>query len=331
MPRRSRLIWIAVFAAVASHSAQAQRSTAPAAKDYPARFIRMVVPYAAGAGPDVLGRILADRIGPSLGQNIVLENRGGSGGALGSAIVAKAAPDGYTILLNTAAHATYPYFIKNLAYDPLKDLIPVTMVVKNFGYVLMVNPSLPVKSVKDLIALARANPGKLNYGTAGVGSAMQMAAELLIHMTGVKMTPVHYTGVPAALTDIISGQIELGFPAVASALPFVSSGRLRVMAITNNKRWDKMPNVPTVAESGVKDYRYIGWYGMWFPAGTPAAYVSRMQGEVAKAVHDPVVRQLLADQGLEGVGSTPEELARVTDDEFALNRRLTAAMGIVPQ
>jgi tripartite-type tricarboxylate transporter receptor subunit TctC len=327
----TRLFCIAVLAATAGHAAHAQRTAAPAAKDYPSRFIRMVVPYAAGAGPDVLGRILADKIGPSLGQNIVLENRGGSGGALGSAVVAKAQPDGYTLLLNTAAHAAYPFFIRNLAYDPVRDLLPVTLVVKNFGYVLMVNPSLPVKSVKDLIALARANPGKLNYGTAGTGSAMQMAAELLIHMTGVKMTPVHYTGVPAALTDIISGQIEMGFPAVASALPFMSSGRLRVLAITNDKRWDKLPGVPTIAESGVKDYRYIGWYGLWFPAGTPAAYVSRLQSEVARAVRDPAVMQALAEQGLEGVGSSPEELARVTDEEFALNRKLTAAMGIVPQ
>jgi tripartite-type tricarboxylate transporter receptor subunit TctC len=317
----------AIFATPAAHAA----APAPAAKDYPVKFIRMVVPYAAGAGPDVLGRILADKIGPSLGHNILLENRGGSGGALGSTIVAKAAPDGYTMLLNTAAHAAYPFFIKNLAYDPVKDLIPITQPVKNFGYVLVLNPSLPVKSVKDLIALAKANPGKLNYGTAGIGSAMQMAAELLIHLSGIKMTPVHYTGVPAALTDIISGQIEMGMPAVASVLPLVSSGRLRALAISNDKRWDKMPNVPTIAESGVKGYRYVGWYGLWFPAGTPSAYVNRIQSEVAKAVKDPVVSQQLAEQGLEGVGSTPEELAKLTEDEMALNKKLTAAMGIAPQ
>lgn len=327
----TRIFWIAILAAVASHPAHPQRAAAPAAKDYPARFIRIVVPYAAGAGPDVLARILADKMGPSLGQNTVLENRGGSGGALGSTLAAKAAPDGYTMLLNTAAHATYPYFIKNLAYDPRKDLMPITLVVRNFGYVLVINPSLPAKSVKELVALAKANPGKLNYGTAGVGSAMQMAAELFAHLADVKMTPVHYTGVPAALTDVISGQIELGFPAVASVLPLVKSGRLRAVAITNDKRWDKMPDVPTVAEGGVKNYRYVGWYGMWFPAGTPSAYMNRIQSEVAKAVKDPVVKQRLEDEGLEGVGSTPEELARVTDDEFALNKKLTAAMGIVPQ
>lgn len=331
MPGKTRLFRFAVLAMATIFPALAQRTAAAAATDYPARFIRIVVPYAAGAGPDVLARILADKMGPSLGQNIVLENRGGGGGALGSALVAKAAPDGYTLLLNTAAFAAYPYFIKNLSYDPLKDLVPITQVVRNFGYVLVINPSLPVRSVKELVTLAKANPGKLNYGTAGLGSAMQMAAELLIHLSGVKMTPVHYTGVPAALTDIISGQIELGFPAVASVLPLVHSGRLRVLAISADRRWDKLPNVPTIAESGVKNYRYVGWYGMWFPAGTPSAYVSRMQSEVAKAVKDPTVRQRLEEQGLEGVGSTPEELVKVTEDEFALNKKLTAAMGIVPQ
>ena len=331
MRDNSRLFWFAVLAMAVNPPAQAQRSPAPAAKDYPAKFIRMIVPYAAGAAPDVLARILADKIGPSLGQSIVLENRGGSGGALGTALVAKATPDGYTVLLNSAAFATYPYFFKNLAYDPRKDLVPVTLVVRNFGYVLVINPSLPARSVKELVALARANPGKLNYGTVGLGSAMQMAAELFIHLANVKMTPVHYTGVPAALTDIIAGQIELGFPAVASVLPLVNSGRLRVLAISADKRWDKMPNVPTVAEAGIKGYRYTGWYGLWFPAGTPDAYVSRVRNEVVKAVKDPAVRERLEEQGLEGVGSTAEELVKVTEDEFALNKKLTAAIGIVPQ
>lgn len=277
-------------------------------------------------------RTVADKIGPNLGQNIVLENRGGGGGMLGTAIVAKSAPDGYTLLLQlTGAYAGYPYFFRNLSYDPAKDLIPVTLVAKNVGYVLTVNPSLPARSVNELIALAKANPQKLNYATAGVGSVMQMAAELFAHMTAVKLTPVHYTGVPAALTDVISGQVEMGFPAAPSALPFTHSGRLRVLGITGEKRWSRMPNVPTLDEAGVRGYRFIGSYGLWFPAGTPAEYVSRIQGEVARAAHDPAVRQRYDEQGLEAVGSTPEELARVIEDESALNKKLTASMGIVPQ
>lgn len=327
----SRLLCLAVLAMAAAQPSIAQR-TVGAAKDYPAKVIRIVVPYAAGGGPDVVIRTIADKIGPNLGQNIVLENRGGGGGMLGTAIVAKSAPDGYTLLLQlTGAYASYPYFFKNLSYDPAKDLIPVTLVAKNVGYVLIVNPSLPARSVKELIALAKANPQKLNYGTAGVGSVMQMAAELFAYLTTVKLTPVHYTGVPAALTDVISGQIELGFPAAPSALPFTHSGRLRVLGITGEKRWSKMPDVPTLDEAGVKGYKFIGWYGLWFPAGTPAEYVSRIQSEVARAAHDPAVRQRYDEQGLEGVGSTPEELARVLEDEFALNKKLTASMGIVPQ
>lgn len=323
---RRGLIWAAVVV-TAVHS-MVQRASAA---DYPAKVIRIVVPYGAGAGPDVVGRIVADKISPSLGQSIVFENRGGGGGAIGTALVAKAPPDGYTLLLQVAAYASYPFFFKNLPYDPWKDLIPVTMIAKNVGYVLVVHPSLPARSVKDLIALAKASPGKLNYGTAGLGSVMQIAAALFAHMSGVKLTPVHYTGVPAALTDIIGGNIELGFPAAPSALPFIGSGRLRVLGITAEKRWNKLPDVPTLDEAGVKGYRFIGWYGFWFPAGTPRAYVSRIQSEVAKAVKDPLVRQRLEEQGLEGVGSTTDEFAKAIEEEFALNKKLTASMGIVPQ
>jgi tripartite-type tricarboxylate transporter receptor subunit TctC len=261
----------------------------------------------------------------------VFENRGGGGGMLGTEIVAKSAPDGYTLLLQTAAYATYPYFFRNVPYDSAKDLIPVTLAAKNVGYVLVVNPALPARSVKELVALAKANPSKLNYGTAGVGSVMQMAAELFAHMAQIKLMPVHYTGVPAALSDTISGQIEMGFPAAPSALPFMQAGRLRVLAITSDKRWNKMAETPTLAEAGVNGYKYLGWYGFWFAAGTPAEYVARVQSEVAKAVKEPGVRQKLEEQGLEGVGSTPQELAKTIDEEFALNKKLTAAMGIKPQ
>ncbi len=316
------------LAAALPVSAQA---AAIAAKDYPGKVIRIVVPYGAGAGPDVVGRIIAEKLGPALGTNIVFDNRGGGGGMLGTDVVAKSPPDGYTILLQTAAYATYPYFFKNVPYDPAKDLIPVTLAAKNVGYVLVVNPSLPARSVKELVALAKANPARLNYGTAGVGSVMQMAAELFAHMADLKLTPVHYTGVPAALSDTISGQIEMGFPAAPSALPFTQAGRLRVLAITADKRWNKMAETPTLSEAGVKGYKYIGLYGFWFPAGTPAEYVARVQSEVAKAVKDPVVRQKLEEQGLEGVGSSPQELSKTIDEEIALNKKLTAAMGIKPQ
>jgi tripartite-type tricarboxylate transporter receptor subunit TctC len=327
--RRATLALV-IGGAAAAPSAQAQRETA-AAKDYPNHVIRIVVPYGAGAGPDVVGRTIGEKMAASLGQNIVFENRGGGGGTIGTALVAKAPPDGYTLLLNLGAYAIYPYFFKNLQYDPWKDLIPVTLMARNVGYVLVSNPSVPARSVRDLVALAKAHPRRLNYADAGLGSVSQMAAELFAYMAGIKLTPVHYTGVPAMLTDIIRGQVELGFPAAPSALPFLTSGRLRVLAITSDKRWQKMPDVPTLSEAGVKGYKYQGWYGLWFPAGTPGAYVTRIRNEVVKAVADPVVKQRLEDQGLEGVGSTPQEFAKVLDAEFALNKKLADSMGIVPQ
>jgi tripartite-type tricarboxylate transporter receptor subunit TctC len=332
IPRTIRyLSCIGVVLASASMQPSFAQREAPPAKDYPARVIRIVVPYGAGAGPDVVGRTIAEKMASSLGQNIVFDNRGGGGGVIGTALVAKAPPDGYTLLLNVAAYATYPYFFKNLSYDPWKDLVPVTLMARNVGYVLVVNPSLPARSARELIALAKANPRKLNYADAGLGSVSQMAAELFAYTSNIKLTPVHYTGVPAMLSDIISGQIELGFPAAPSALPFIGSGRLRVLGITADRRWKRMPDVPTLAEAGVTGYRYDGWYGLWFPAGTPGTYVNRIHSEVLKAVHDPIVRQRLDDQGLEGIGSTPQEFARIIEDEFALNKKLTASMGIVPQ
>ncbi|MGZ8198391.1 MAG: tripartite tricarboxylate transporter substrate-binding protein, partial [Burkholderiales bacterium] len=266
-----------------------------------------------------------------LGQNIIYDNRGGAGGALGTALVAKAPLDGYTLLLNLGSYAAYPFFMKNLAYDSHKDLVPVTLMARNVGYVMVVNPSLPAYGVKELVALAKAHPRKLNYADAGLGSVSQMAAELFAYTAGIKLTAVHYTGVPAMLTDIISGQVEMGFPAAPSVLPFMGTRRLRALGITADKRWKKMPDLPTLSEVGVKGYKYDGWYGLWFPAGTPAAYIARIQNEVVKALADPLVRQRLDEQGLYGVGSTPQEFAKVVDDEFALNRKLTAVMGIVPQ
>jgi len=302
-----------------------------AAQPYPSKVIRIVIPYGAGAGPDVVARTIGEKMAVALGQNIVYDNRGGAGGALGTALVAKAPADGYTLLLNLGSYAAYPFFMKNLSYDPHKDLIPVTLMARNVGYVMVVNPSLPARSIRELVALAKAHPRKLNYADAGLGSVSQMAAELFAYVSGTKLTSVHYTGVPAMLTDVISGQVEIGFPAAPSVLPFMGSGRLRVLAITAEKRWKKMPDVPTVAEAGVKGYKYDGWYGLWFPAGTPAACLARIHSEVVKALADPVVKQRFDDQGLYGVGSTAQEFQKVIDDEFALNQKLTTVMGIVPQ
>ncbi len=224
-----------------------------------------------------------------------------------------------------------PYFYKQLPYDPLRDLIPVTMVAKNVGYALLVNPKLPVKSMKELIALAQSIPGKLNFGSPGIGSVGHLAAELFASAAKVKMTHVPYTGIPAMITDIISGQIDIGFPAAIAATGFVGTGRLQVLGITGEKRWERLPNVPTLDEAGLKGFKFVSWYGLWFPAGTPAAFVQRMRDDVAAAVKDPTVRRRLDEQGLDGIGSTPQELGRTVVEEMALNKELTARIGIVPQ
>ena len=310
----ARVFSIALAGLTIAGAASAQRA-APA---YPAKFIRIIVPYAAGAGPDMIGRTLAEKMSAGLGHNIVFENRGGGGGVPGTDMVAKAAPDGYTLLLQTANYASYPIFYKNLPYDPAKDLLPVSLLAKTVGFVLAVNPSLPVKNIKELIALAKANPGKLNHGTSGFGSQ----AELFSRTTGVKITMVRYAGVPAVLTDVVSGQIEMAFPAAPSAMPFIQSGRLRVLGITADKRWSRLPEVPTFMESGLKGYNLVGWYGLWFPAGTPAEFVARIQQEVATATRDPAIRRRLDEQGIDALGLGAQELARATEEEYELNKKL---------
>lgn len=304
---------------------------AQAVPGYPVKPIRMVIPYAAGGPPDAVARIIADKVTPAWGQNFVFDNRGGSGGVIGAALVAKAAPDGYTILLHTAAYAGLPYFYKNLPYDPLRDLIPVTLVAKNVGYALLVTPRLPVTTVKDLIALAQANPGKFNFGSPGVGSVGHLAAELFVSAANVKMTHVPYTGIPAMITDIVGGQIEVGFPAAIAATGLLQSGRVQVLGITGEKRWARLPNVPTLDEAGLKGFKFASWYGLWFPAGTPTAYVQRMRDDVAAAVKDPAVRRRLDEQGLDGIGSAPQALERAVVEEMAINKALTARIGIVPR
>lgn len=322
---KTKCLAISLLALSISH-AYAQSS-----ERYPTKPVRMVIPYAAGGPPDAVARIVADKVTAAWGQNFVFDNRGGGGGAIGAAIVAKAAPDGYTVLLHTAAFAGLPYFYKHLPYDPQRDLMPVTLVAKNVGYALLVTPRLPVKTMKELIAYAHAHPGKLNFGSPGVGSVGHLAAELFASAARIKMTHVPYTGIPAMLTDIISGQIDLGFPAAIAATGLLGSGRVQVLGLTGEKRWERLPNVPTLDEAGLKGFKFVSWYGMWFPAGTPVALVQRMRDDVSAAVKDAAVRKRLDEQGLEGIGSTPGALGRAVTEEMAMNKELTARLGIEPQ
>ena len=250
------------------------------AKDYPSKPIRLVVPYVAGGPMDFIGQVLGQKIAPVIGQNLFIDNRGGAGGAIGTEMVAKSPPDGYTILLTSSSHVTLASLSKSLPYDPVKDFTPITLLMKSVGSMLVVHPSVPAHTVKEFIALAKAHPRKLNYGSGGVGNVMQFAAEAFNLAAGTQLTHVPYKGVGQAIIDLIAGRIEVCFISGRSGLAHIQLGKLRALGIAAPVRWSELPDVPTMEEAGIKGYTYSAWYGLWFPAGTPAEYVTRIHAEV---------------------------------------------------
>lgn len=329
--RFKKIVFVATAAALLSASSVHAQRAAVAAKDYPNKAIRLVVPYASGGGLDVVGRIIAQKMAPALGQQVILDNRGGAGGVVGSDHVAKSAPDGYTLLHSTSSHLTLPFFVKSLPYDTVRDFTPVTIVARNVGHVLLVNNSVPARSVKELIALAKSNPGKLNYGSAGTGNVLHLAAEIFNLLANTKMTHIPYKGAANAMTDLVGGQIDVCFQPAPMALSLVQAGRVRALGITAPKRWSRLPEVPTIEEAGLKGYHFSGWYALWFPAGTPHEYVERIYREVVAALNDPDVRRNYDEKGLIPVGNRPEEFAKTIQEELEFNRKLTAKIGVVPE
>lgn len=302
-----------------------------AAKDYPSKPIRLVVPYAPGGGIDFVGHLLGRKIVPAIGQNLFIDNRAGAGGAIGTDAVAKSKPDGYTILLQGSGHASLPSIYKSLPYDPVKDFTPITLVANSAGFVLVVHPSVPARSVKELIALAKAQPGKLNYGSGGVGSVIQFATESFNVMAGTQLMHVPYKGVGAAIIDLVAGRVDAIISPGMVALPYIQSGKLRALGITARARWSELPEVPTIDEAGLKGYKYVPWYGMWFPAGVPAEYVTRIRAEVVKALEDPEMKRAFAGQGTIPVASTPQEFSKTIAEEIEFHRQLGARIGLTPQ
>jgi tripartite-type tricarboxylate transporter receptor subunit TctC len=282
----------------------------PVPKDYPNKPIRVIVPSPAGGPPDLVMRMLQPYYSASLGQTLVLDNRAGAGGVVGSATVAKAAPDGYTWLFTTASHTNTPPFSKNMPFDPVRDFSHVSLVAQNFGQALVVPVNSPAKTVQELIALARQRPGKMNYASAGIGTASHIPAEVMKSMSGVDIVGVQYKGVPDAVTDTIAGRMDLMFVGTQIALPMMQGGRLRVLALTGAKRWKGMPEVPTMQESGFKGYDLINWFGLWLPAGASPALIARLHAETVKALAAPEVQKQFDVQGLEAVGSTPADFAK---------------------
>ena len=320
---KPRFFSFVILLACASSEGMAQQRQA---KDYPTKQIRLVLPYAPGGGIDFVGHVLGQKIALSIGQNMFVDNRGGASGTIGTDVVAKAPPDGYTILVSSTGHASLPSFYKNLPYDAVKDFTPITIVARSVGFVLVVHPSVPAQSVKQLVALAKAQPGRLNFGSPGVGTVIHLATEAFNMLADTRMTHVPYKGTGPAIIDAIGGRLDVFISPATSALERVRSGKLRPLGITATVRWKELEDVPTIAEAGLTGYKYDVWYGLWYPAGVPSDYAHRMRLEVVKAFEDTEIRNRFIEQGFLPVASTPQEMSKAVLEEFEFHRRLAKRM-----
>ena len=284
---------------------------------YPNRPIRAIVPIAPGGGTDTTGRLVTTKLSEALGQQIVVDNRAGGGGTIGASIVAKARPDGYTLLFGSiSTHGVNPAMYKNLPYDHIKDFAPVSL-IGTVPNVLVVHPSLPVKSVSDLINYAKANPGKINYGSAGIGSPPHLSMELLKSMAGINLLHVPYKGAGPALAELLGGQVQVMCTSLAGQLPHIKAGRVRGLAVTTTKRNLQLPDVPTMIEAGVPGYEVTIWYAVFTPAGVPKTIIARLNSELVKLLNAPDMKERMAQIGVDPAPSTPEELAAFVRSETA--------------
>ena len=292
-------------------------SLAAHAQDYPAKPVRWVVPFPAGGPLDIVARVIGVRLSETWGQPVIVDNRPGAGGNIGAEVVAKSAPDGYTIVMGAlSTHAVNVSLFRKLPYDPVRDFAPVTL-ISEVPNVLVVNPAVPAKTVAEFIAYARANPGKLNFASGSTGSAGHLAGELFKTMARVDMTHVPYKGAAPAVTDLLAGQVQLMFDNLASALPNIRAGRLRALAVTTKKRSAFVPELPTIAESGLPGFDVSTWFGVMAPAATPRPIVNRLHDGIVRALAHPDVKERLAAMGAEPVGDTPEQFGAFVKSEIA--------------
>ena len=306
---RTKTHWlIASTLALAALAAQAQA--------WPAKPIKLVVSYPPGGTVDAVARIIATPLSQRLGQPVIVDNRGGAGGAIGGDLVAKSAADGYTVLLDASNHAQNPALRSKMPFDTLRDLAPVSLLVK-VPNVLVVNPATTIKTVQDLVAQAKARPGEINFASSGNGSAQHLAAEQFSAMAGVRMTHVAYKGGGPALTDVMAGQVPVFFGSLASSLAYIQGGKLRAVAVTGKSRAAVLPQLPTVAEAGLAGYEVYEWNAVFVPTGTPVAVTERLSRELAAVLQDPEVRKRLEATGAEVIGSTPAELDAFRRAELA--------------
>jgi tripartite-type tricarboxylate transporter receptor subunit TctC len=301
-----------------------------AAQSYPTRPIRFIVPFPPGGGNDIVGRIIAQKLAESLKQTVVVDNRGGAGGTIGTDMTAKAPPDGHTMLVNNISLAVNATLIPKLPYDTQRDLLPVSIIGRQPN-ILVVHPGSKAKTVRELIDLARAKPGAVSYGSGGVGTASHLATELLQLSTGTKMTHVPYKGLGPALIDLVGGRLEFIISTMASALPQLKAGKLRALAATTVKRSSFFPEVPTMIESGVKGYDFTTWYALVVPAATPKPVVERINGDLAKIAALPAVKEQFAAQGLETAHTGAEEARAYLVAEIAKWGKVIKASGARPE
>ena len=293
-------------------------AAAAPADDYPTRPIRLIVPFAAGGAADSVARIIGKRVGDALGQTFVIEDRGGGGGIIGTELVKNADADGYTLLLGQSGPISInPGIYPKLSYDPEKDFVPITMTT-SYPYIVVVNPSLGVKTLQELVALAKSRPGQLNYGTAGVGASNHLVTELFDSRAGIKMTHIPYRGTSPAVADLIAGQVQVVFADPVSALSQVNAGSLIAIAVTSKKRAPVAPDVPTISESGYPGFDAIAWHGIMAPAGTPPAIVRKLNTEIVKALKDPQTAKLIEAQSIQVVGNSPEAFAGFIKQDIAV-------------
>ncbi len=313
---RTALAAIAALAVSASISAQS----------YPSKPVKIIVGFAPGGGNDIIARFIAQRLSSSMGQQFIVENRPGAGGSIGTAAGVSAPPDGYTLTLIGASHTVYPSVYK-IKFDPITDITAIIQLAQG-PYLVVVHPSVPAKSLQELIALAKTRPGKLNYATPGQGGNGHLATERFAIMAQIKLNHIPYKGTSPALTDTIAGQIELYFSTTAAALPYVRSGRLRALAVTTPKRAAFAPDIPTVAESGVPGYEANNWYGLIGPKGLPSPIVARINSEVSKVLELKETSEQLQNDGVSPAGGTPEQFLAMIKTEIPIWRKIVNDLGI---
>ncbi len=313
---------IAVLAAFAALPATAQ--------NYPNRAIRLVVPSSPGGGTDITGRIVAQKLSEQLGQQVVVDNRAGAGTIIGNEIVAKAPPDGYTLLMGLSTLAINPSMYEKLPYDALRDFAPVSLAVMSPN-VLTVHPSLPAKTVKEFIALAKAKPGTITYGSAGQGTSPHLSGELLKVLAKIDIVHVPFKGSGQSVISSLAGEIVSNFPSVPTAIPYIKAGKLRALGVTTAKRTQALPDVPSIAEAGVPGYEATQWFGVLAPAGTPRAIIDKLNAEMIKLLKSPDVRDRFIADGTEPAPTTPEEFTAYIKSETDKWTRVIKAAGIKPQ